>query len=83
MPTFPSRFYTTQSTRSSIKTTIPNSSLTMIAIKNILLFVSATTALIIPKRDTSTILSDIYTIDTNVKALISTVCIFSSLFSPV
>ena len=45
----------------------------MIAIKNILLFVSAATALIPGKGDTSTILSDISTINSNVKALTSAV----------
>lgn len=41
----------------------------MVAIKNILLFITAASALTVGKRDAATILSDISTIDTNVKAL--------------
>ncbi|KAL2073192.1 hypothetical protein VTL71DRAFT_10516 [Oculimacula yallundae] len=41
----------------------------MVAIKNILFFITAASALTVGKRDTQTILSDISTIDSNVKAL--------------
>ena len=45
----------------------------MVAIKNILLFIATASALITPlsKRDAATILTDISTIDTNVKSLTS------------
>lgn len=45
----------------------------MVAVKNILLFVLATTTLTIPKRDASTILSDVSTIKSHVKSLTSAV----------
>ncbi|KUJ12066.1 uncharacterized protein LY89DRAFT_220767 [Mollisia scopiformis] len=41
----------------------------MVIIKNVLLLVTAATALTLGKRDVNTILSDISTIDSNVKAL--------------
>jgi hypothetical protein len=44
-------------------------SFTMVAIKNILLFITAASALAIVKRDAATILTDISTISTNVAAL--------------
>ncbi|TVY68748.1 hypothetical protein LSUE1_G006382 [Lachnellula suecica] len=43
----------------------------MVAVQNILLFVATASALAIGKRDASTILSDISTIDSDVKALTS------------
>jgi hypothetical protein len=50
----------------------------VVTTKNILLLVSAVFAPAIPRRDASTILSDIFTIDTNVKALTSAVNSYSS-----
>ncbi|KAH7356705.1 hydrophobic surface binding protein A-domain-containing protein [Rhexocercosporidium sp. MPI-PUGE-AT-0058] len=44
----------------------------MVAIKNILFFITAASALTVGKRDAATILSDISTIDSNVKALTAT-----------
>lgn len=41
----------------------------MVAIKNVLFFVTAVIALTVGKRDTATIISDISTIDSDVKAL--------------
>ncbi|APA10830.1 hypothetical protein SS1G_03523 [Sclerotinia sclerotiorum 1980 UF-70] len=45
----------------------------MVAIKNIILFISAVSAAAISRRTPATILSDITTIDTNVKALTTAV----------
>ncbi|EPE36860.1 hypothetical protein GLAREA_09023 [Glarea lozoyensis ATCC 20868] len=45
----------------------------MVAIKNILFFITAASALSIGRRDTSTVLSDISTIDSDVKSLTSAV----------
>ncbi|KAH9223535.1 hydrophobic surface binding protein-like protein A [Leptodontidium sp. 2 PMI_412] len=44
----------------------------MVAIKNILFFITAASALTVGKRDAATILNDISTIDSNVKALTAT-----------
>ncbi|CZT06315.1 hypothetical protein WAI453_006268 [Rhynchosporium graminicola] len=44
----------------------------MVAFRNIILFITAASALTVGKRDTQTILSDISSIDTNVKALTAT-----------
>jgi hypothetical protein len=45
----------------------------MVAIKNIILFISAASALAVGRRDTSTILRDISSIDSDVKSLNSAV----------